>query len=62
MSKILIKKIKSTIGINYKTIRIMKSLGFKENSHVGKSIIQEENPPLIGKLNKVAHLVVVQKI
>ena len=60
-SKIIIQKYRSTIGVRKSTLKILKSLGFPEKSHVGKTVFQTLNAPTQGKLDLVSHLVRVIK-
>lgn len=57
MAKIKITLKKSVIGSNDKVRDTVKSLGLKKTND---SVIQEENPSVLGKIEKVKHLVTVE--
>lgn len=58
---IKLKKIKSTIGSPERILRIMAALGFPKKCGVGKSVSHNLTPPIQGMINKVAHLVSIEK-
>jgi large subunit ribosomal protein L30 len=59
MTKLRITLTKSTIGYNAKQGRIVKSLGLRKISH---SVNKDDSPTIRGMIEKVKHLVEVQKI
>lgn len=59
MAKIKITLVKSVIGYSEQQRRTVKSLGLtKTNS----SVIQEDTPDIVGKCNKVSHLLKVEQV
>ena len=55
--KVVLQKFRSTIGVNKHALKILKSLGFPEKSHVGRKVSQTINAPTQGKINLVSHLI-----
>lgn len=58
MAKLKITLVKSLIGNRERFRDIAKSLGLRK---LNSSVIQENNPSLIGKLNKISHLIKVEE-
>lgn len=59
MAKIKITLVKSVIGYSEQQRRTVKSLGLtKTNS----SVIHEDTPDIVGKCNKVSHLLKVEQV
>lgn len=59
MAKIKITLVKSVIGYSEKQRKTVKSLGLtKTNS----SVIHEDTPDIVGKCNKVSHLLKVEQV
>ena len=57
MAKIKITLTKSPIGYNKKQHETVRTLGLKK---MHSFVIQENTPDILGKVQKVAHLVTVQ--
>lgn len=58
MAKIRIKQVKSIIGKPQRQKATIKALGFTKNQQI---IEKEATPQILGMINKVSHLVEVQK-
>ena len=58
MAKIRIKQAKSIIGKPQRQKATIKALGFTKNQQI---IEKEATPQILGMINKVSHLVEVQK-
>ena len=58
MEKRIITQVKSTIGQTKRHKAIMASLGLKK---IGQSVEQTQNASLIGKLQRVNHLIKIEK-
>jgi len=58
MATIKIKQIKSGIGRPERQKRTLRALGFIK---LNQTIEKEENPQIIGMINKVAHLIEIVK-
>ena len=59
MSKILVTKKKSAIKRSKKQKLTLEALGLKK---IGQSVEHNDTPNIIGMVNKVSHLVSVEKI
>lgn len=59
---VILKKYRSTIGCDKRTLKIMAALGFNPKCHIGKKVEHKLNPCINGMINLVRHLVVVDKI
>ena len=57
MIKITLKR--SVIGFNEKQRRTVKSLGL---GRIGSTVVQEESPVILGMIQKVSHLLDVQRL
>lgn len=63
MDKIKITQNKSLIGcIKKKHGRTMQALGFGSKGKINKSVEKNLNPQIQGMLDKIGHLVVIEKI
>lgn len=58
MAKIKITLVKSPIGYNKNQRAIAESLGLKK---LHSSVVQEDTPDILGKVNKIAHLLKVEE-
>lgn len=58
--KIEIKKIKSTIGCNFRILKVMRALGFPPKCNIGKKVCHNLTPQIQGMMNMVDHLVSVE--
>ncbi len=58
MAKIKIKQVRSIIGRPQRQKATIKALGFTKNQQI---IEKEATPQILGMINKVSHLVEVQK-
>lgn len=56
MAQIKIKQIKSRINCPAEQKRTLDALGLKKMNH---TVVKEDNPSIIGMINKVRHLVEV---
>ncbi len=54
-----VKQVKSGIGYTVRTKRTLKALGFR---NVGDVVEHKENEALLGMLDKVSHLVVIETV
>ena len=59
MAKIKITLVKSVIGYSEKQRRTVRSLGLTKT---GRSVIQENTPDILGKVQKVNHLLKVEEV
>ena len=59
MEKLKIKQYKSGIGTSPNQKRTLKALGLNK---VGKEIIHDNSPAIMGMINVVNHLVKVEKV
>lgn len=59
MAQIKITQVKSFIGYDLKQRRTLQALGFKKTN---SSVVKEATPQVLGMVNKIKHLVVVEKI
>ena len=59
MAKIKITLTKSPIGYNKKQRAIADSLGLKK---MQSSVVQEDTPDIMGKVQAIAHLVTVERL
>jgi large subunit ribosomal protein L30 len=59
MAKVRIKQVKSTIGSSERQKRTMQALGITK---LNGAIEHEATPQIIGMINKVKHLVVVENL
>ena len=57
MAKIKITLVKSPIGYNKNQRAIAESLGLKK---LHSSVVQEDTPDILGKVNKITHLLKVE--
>ena len=57
--KIKITKIKSCIGYNKKTKATVKALGLKK---INSCVVLNDNESLRGMINKISHLVSIEKV
>lgn len=58
MAQIIIKQTKSRIGCPEVQKRTLDALGLKKMNH---TVVKEDNPAVMGMVNKVRHLVEVTK-
>ncbi len=58
MAKIKIKQVKSPIGRNSKQRKILISLGLNK---INRERVVDENPAIQGMIEKVKHLIVLEK-
>lgn len=58
MAKIKITLVKSPIGYNKNQRAIAESLGLKK---LHSSVVQEDTPDILGKVNKITHLLKVEE-
>ena len=54
-----VKQVKSGIGYTVRTKRTLKALGFR---NVGDVVEHKESEALLGMLDKVSHLVVIETV
>ena len=59
MAKIKITLVKSVIGYSEQQRKTVRSLGLTKT---GRSVIQNDNPDILGKVKKVNHLLKVEEI
>lgn len=59
MGKLKITLVRSTIGCSKEQIATVEALGLKK---VGNYVEQNDNPQTRGMINKISHLVTVEKI
>ncbi len=59
MKKVKITLVNSTIGRTKRQGETVKSLGLKK---LGSSVVQTTTPDILGKIDKVAHLIKVEEI
>jgi large subunit ribosomal protein L30 len=59
MAKIKITQVKSKIGSDYTQKATLIALGIKKLNH---SVEHEATPAILGMVNKVQHLVIVEKV
>ena len=59
MAKIKITLVKSVIGYSENQREIVKSLGLKK---LNSSVVQNDTPDILGKVQRVQHLVKVEEI
>ena len=59
MSKIKITLVKSVIGTDKRVRETVKSLGLGK---LHSSAVQAKTPDILGKVNRVAHLVAVEEV
>lgn len=59
MSKIKITLVKSVIGYDKKVRETAKSLGLGK---LHSSAVQAKTPDILGKVNRIAHLVAVEEV
>lgn len=62
VTSVKVKKIRSTIGCEIKTKKIMTALGFPSNCNIGKTVSHKLTPQIQGMLNLVSHLIEKQDI
>jgi len=59
MAKIRYTQIKSSIGSNMRQKRTLEALGLKR---ISSSVVAKETPQLMGMLDKVRHLLKIEKV
>jgi large subunit ribosomal protein L30 len=59
MAKIKITQVRSKIGSDYTQKATLIALGIKKLNH---SVEHEDTPQILGMVNKVQHLVIVEKV
>ena len=59
MAKLRITQIKSKIGKTKRQKRTIQALGLRKINH---SIEVQDNPQILGMLNKVNHIILIEKI
>lgn len=58
MAKIKVTKVKSAINRTQSQKRTLESLGL---SKIGKTVVHDDTPSIIGMINKVKHLISVEE-
>lgn len=59
MKKIRVKQVKSSIGKTMRQKRTLRALGIKRMNH---SVELEASPQILGMVEKVRHLVVIEEL
>lgn len=59
MAKIKITQVRSKIGSDWTQVATLAALGIKKLNH---SVVHEATPQILGMVNKVKHLVVVEEV
>jgi large subunit ribosomal protein L30 len=63
MTKVRITQIKSLIGCPHeRQKRTMRALGFGKNGKINRSIEHKLTPAIQGMINRINHLVIIEKL
>jgi large subunit ribosomal protein L30 len=63
MARVRITQIKSLIGYSHKRQkRTMSALGFGNHGKINRSIEHQLTPAIQGMINRISHLVVIEKL
>jgi len=63
MAKVRITQIKSLIGCSHeRQKRTMRALGFRRHGKINKSVEHKLTPEIQGMINRINHLVLIEKL